>query len=110
MTIHHPMTQRRITIKFNRRDDGGLRAHSDDIPEFYLASPNPQDVLDDVIPVMEKILQVNYNEELKIVIASDLDVVAKELGLVPQVDQSRQTQRETLGSAQANYIGIKVAA
>lgn len=107
--MDRPITQIRITIKFDRRDDGGLRAHSDDIPEFYLASPNPQDVLDDIIPVIEKILKNNYREELKILVVSDLEAVARELGLAPQTNKDTQAQRETLGTAQADYIGIKAA-
>lgn len=95
---------------FTRRDDGGLRAHSDDIPEFYLAGANPQDVLDDVIPVMEKILRINYNEELKIVVASDLEAVARELGIVDKAIENRQLRRDTLKAARAEYLGINMAA
>jgi hypothetical protein len=43
-------------VIFERREDGGLRVHSDDVPGFVLSHSDPMAVLSDVKPALEQIL------------------------------------------------------
>jgi hypothetical protein len=45
-----------VTVRFERRDDGGLRAWSDDVPGLVLSNRDPHRVLDDVIPALRVLL------------------------------------------------------
>ena len=56
----------KITVHFERRVDGGLRAWSDDVPGFVLSHSDPLLVLDDVEPALETILAARY--ECKVVV------------------------------------------
>lgn len=46
----------KITVCFQEREDGGLRAWSDDVPGFVLSHPDPQALIDDIEPALETIL------------------------------------------------------
>lgn len=45
----------KVTVTFERREDGGLRAYSNDVPGFVL-SGELRAVLEDVKPALERIL------------------------------------------------------
>lgn len=48
------MTQRyEIVVKFQKRDDGGLRVWSEDVPLFALSGDDPKAVAANIIPVLE---------------------------------------------------------
>lgn len=63
----------KIVVKFERRDDGGLRAFSDDVPGFVLSNPDPHIVLDDIVPTLECMLSAMWG--LKVV-ASRLEHIS----------------------------------
>jgi hypothetical protein len=46
----------KIVVIFERREDGGLRVFSDDVPGFVLSHSDPRAVLDDVKPALERML------------------------------------------------------
>ena len=46
----------KIVFTFEDREDGGLRAYSDDIPGFLLSHSDPVAVLKDIEPALEEIL------------------------------------------------------
>lgn len=46
----------KVIVRFEQREDGGLRAWSDDVPGFVLSHPDASAVLDDVEPALETIL------------------------------------------------------
>lgn len=46
----------KIVVTFERREDGGLRVFSDDVPGFVLSHSDPRAVLDDVKPALERML------------------------------------------------------
>lgn len=46
----------KITVRFEGRPDGGLRAWSDDVPGFVLSHPDGEAVFEDVEPALEAIL------------------------------------------------------
>ncbi|MEO8927306.1 MAG: hypothetical protein ABI306_09095 [Caulobacteraceae bacterium] len=48
--------QFKVTVKFERRGDGGLRAWSPDVPGLVLSNLDPDKVMADIEPAMEAIL------------------------------------------------------
>jgi hypothetical protein len=55
---------RKIVVSFEGREDGGLKAYSDDIPYFVLSHFDPDVVLKDVKPALERILSCFLKEEV----------------------------------------------
>lgn len=45
-----------ITLKLDRRADGGLRVHCPEIPGLVLSAHNPRNVMGDVWPAIEEFL------------------------------------------------------
>jgi hypothetical protein len=54
----------KVVVLFERREDGGLRAYSDDVPGFVLSHSDPASVLADVKPALEGILSHMYGEKV----------------------------------------------
>ncbi len=50
----------KITVMFERREDGGLRAFSNDVPGFVLSHSDPMAVLSDIKPALEGILSHQF--------------------------------------------------
>jgi hypothetical protein len=51
----------KIVLTFERRDDGGLRAYSDDVPGFVLSHKDPELVIRDVAPALGRILPAMWS-------------------------------------------------
>lgn len=49
-----------LVVRFTPRDDGGLIATCDEVPNFYLSNPDADAVQADVIPALEAILSAMY--------------------------------------------------
>lgn len=64
--IEHRPFKGKVTVRFSRRDDGGLRAFCNDVPGFYLSSIHRRDVMHDVIPALEAIMRVNYDLRVQV--------------------------------------------
>ncbi|MEO6092205.1 MAG: hypothetical protein ABIT04_06010 [Novosphingobium sp.] len=56
----------KLTVRFARRDDGGLRAWSDDLPGFVLSHADAHAVLEDVEPALEVMLGAKYECAVKV--------------------------------------------
>ena len=59
-----------LKVKFEARDDGGLRAYCDDVPGFVLSHRDPKAVLSDVEPALETILSAMYGMPVRVDTAS----------------------------------------
>ena len=55
-----------INVIFERRDDGGLRVYSDDVPGFVLSHSDCHVVFADVAPALETILSAKFNAVVKV--------------------------------------------
>lgn len=80
----------KVVITFERRDDGGLRVWSDDVPGFVLSHHDTDAVIGDIAPALETILSarlgghvvaqplVNLKDELERsgVVEPDLSVLS----------------------------------
>jgi hypothetical protein len=58
--IEHRQFKTKLTVRFVKRDDGGLRAYCDAVPGFYLSGSDKRAVLDDVIPALEALVRSNF--------------------------------------------------
>jgi hypothetical protein len=61
-----------LYVKFEKREDGGLRAYCDELPGFILSHANADAVMADVVPSLECILSAMYNRPMKVERAHDL--------------------------------------
>jgi hypothetical protein len=88
----------KIVVIFERRHDGGLRVHSEDVPGFLLSHKNWDAVLKDVIPALEGILSGLCGEPI---VVRPLTRLREDQIPVPR-DLRRSVQRE--------YVTIPAAA
>jgi hypothetical protein len=61
-----------LCVKFESREDGGLRAYCDEVPGFILSHSNASAVEADVVPALEGILSAMYGCEMKVERAQEL--------------------------------------
>ena len=59
MASRHP-SEFILHVKFEQREDGGLRATCEKVPNFRLSHSDPDQVMADVIPALETILSAMY--------------------------------------------------
>ena len=55
-----------LEVIFEQRDDGGLRAYCDRVPNFVLSHSNADAVLADVEPALELILSEMYGMPMRV--------------------------------------------
>lgn len=56
----------KVTVRFVKRDDGGLRALCDAVPGFYLSGLDPRAVMRDVVPAIERLVKHNLGIEVEV--------------------------------------------
>jgi hypothetical protein len=66
----------KVTVTFERRDDGGLRAFSDDVPGFVLSHSNADAVVADVAPALQTMVSSILEAE---VVIGELGTLRSEL-------------------------------
>jgi hypothetical protein len=78
------MAQRifRLTVCFESRPDGGLRAYSDDVPGLVLSSMDIDGVLEDVTEALKVILSARLNTEVEIEPLGDIREALENDGIV----------------------------
>lgn len=76
----------RLTVRFCRRDDGGLRAYCSEVPGFFLSGTDRRAVMHDVIPALELLLKANFN--------LDTQVSPLGYGIFQLIEQSQPTTEE----------------
>ena len=57
----------KVTVRFVKRDDGGLRAFCEAVPGFYLSGADPRAVLRDVVPAIEALMRRNVGLNVEVV-------------------------------------------
>lgn len=55
-----------LVVRFQPREDGGLTATCDQVPNFYLSNTDADAVRDDVIPALEVILSAMYGMQMRV--------------------------------------------
>lgn len=56
----------KVTVRFVKRDDGGLRALCDAVPGFYLSGRDPRAVMRDVVPAIERLFKHNLGLDVEV--------------------------------------------
>ena len=72
MASHAPHGPFIIYVKFDVREDGGLRASCERIPPFLLSHSNHDQVRADVVPALQTILSEMYGMAMTVVPAAEL--------------------------------------
>ena len=77
----------KVTVTFERRDDGGLRVWSDDVPGLLLSNPDANAVIGDVIPALETLFKHNRHMDVQFAPVTDVHSYLKEAGVLPETDR-----------------------
>jgi hypothetical protein len=72
MAAERPSRSYKIVVFFERRQDGGLRAWSDEVPGFVLSHLDVDAVLADIQPALEGILSAQLGEQIITTPLSDI--------------------------------------
>lgn len=56
----------KVTVRFRRRDDGGLQAFCDDVPGFCLSGSDRSAVYRDVAPAIRRIIAHNLDINVEV--------------------------------------------
>lgn len=73
-----------IEVKFEHRDDGGLRAYSDSLPGFVISHEDPERVIAEVPPVLEVILSAMMQAKVRVTPTVDLaELIGLEAPMLP---------------------------
>lgn len=56
----------KVTVRFRRRDDGGLQAHCDDVPGFCLSGADKSAVYRDVAPAIRRLIAHNLDIKVEV--------------------------------------------
>lgn len=63
---NHRTFREKITVRFVRRDDGGLQAHCDDVPGFHLSGADKSAVYRDVLPALRTLIRHNLDIQVEV--------------------------------------------
>lgn len=76
-----------IHVRFETRDDGGLRALCDKVPNFLLSHSDPSKVLADVGPALEAILSAMYGMPISVRRLQEMDEALDHQIVMPEAYQ-----------------------
>lgn len=97
MASQHP-AEFVVHVTFEPRDDGGLRARCDKIPDFFLSHSDPVAVRADVIPALQTILSGMYGRPMSVRRLPDID---EALNHQPPIDPQLYADESYLGHVEA---------
>lgn len=86
----------KVTVRFRRRDDGGLRAYCSEVPGFFLSSIDRRAVMHDVIPALEFLLKSNFN--------LDAQVSPLGHGIFELIERSQPPQLDEMAAVLNEYV------
>jgi hypothetical protein len=89
VSVHGPATEIamknrsfKVTVCFESRPDGGLRAWSDDVPGLVLSHTNIDGVLEDVTEALKLILSHKFETEIDVKPLADIREMLENNGIV----------------------------
>ena len=84
MPAHNAVRTRtfKLTVCFEARPDGGLRAYSDDVPGLVLSSPDIDGVLGDVTEALKIILSERLGANVEVAPLGDIREALESNGIV----------------------------
>jgi len=89
MSTHSPRFAK-VVVTFEPREDGGLRAYSEDVPGFVLSHSNAQAVIRDVGPALERILTAMWGVPVRAGKLTEIHETDDEIDDAPPCRESRQ--------------------
>lgn len=72
-----------LHVRFEDREDGGLRAYCDKLPNFFLSHSDPVKVQADVEPALEVILSAMYGMPMCVTRLPEIDEVMDHQPVLP---------------------------
>jgi|GEM_PF-5680507 len=81
----------RVSVIFEKRSDGGLRAHSDDVPGFVLSSDDQEKVLADVAPALAVIISELVGRAVSVHLLEPWQKFQRGEEFVPFTGEGRET-------------------
>jgi hypothetical protein len=95
----------KIVLVFERREDGGLRVYSDEVPGLVLSGSDPDAVLADVKPALEGILWSIHQAQVTAEMVGDARAELESAGIlaprapgaVPHVERVTQSYLALVG-------------
>ena len=103
--IHHRKYKDRVRVTFTKREDGGLCAHCDAVPGFYLSGANAKDVFDDVAPLMETLLRDNAGIDVEVFpLRSAVYLVMERPGSIVPLEAADADSDATLIGDEIEYV------
>lgn len=76
----------KVTVTFERRQGGGLRAYSSDVPGLMLSGDDSEAVFEDVIPALETLCKHNLKLNVHFLPLVDVKNALQECGFLPPSD------------------------
>lgn len=64
--INERKFKEKVTVRFVRRDDGGLHAFCDAVRGFYLSGSDRSAVYRDVVPAIKELVHHNYGIQVQV--------------------------------------------
>jgi hypothetical protein len=84
----------KVTVTFERRDDGGLYVYSEDLPGFVLSHRNAKAVFKDIEPALSVFLSRKLDRELAVKPLVGLREALEENGLIEPLPNTGITTRD----------------
>lgn len=101
MGVGDNLEQMEITVVFERREDGGLRVYSEDVPGFVLSHSDAGLILGDVQHALESILSHMHGKPMRTVLIGDLEDELQHEGIVDLRQGFRQ-----VGRTEKSYLAL----
>lgn len=91
----------KVTVRFVKRDGGGLQAFCDVVPGFYLSGGDPRAVMRDVVPAIEMLMEHNVGIEVKVwpLRAGDYQMVERDENEPADIPEERDYLVDLIGAA-----------
>jgi len=99
--IAHRKFVAKLTVRFTKRDDGGLRAYCDDVTGFYLSGYDRRAVISDVVPALEALVRTNFDIDVNVTplgygiyqLLENMEQVAEEPSELPEYTRDYLVER-----------------
>jgi hypothetical protein len=83
MASHPGIRPFAVDVRFESRDDGGLRATCDQVPNFFLSHRDPEMVIADVVPALSVILTAMFGVKVDVEKLEKIDDALKHEPVMP---------------------------
>lgn len=76
----------KVAVDFTKREGGGVRATSPDVPGLFLSSDDIDALLEDVAPAIEHILKINHGMDVEMRPLQRVRDFLEKQGVIPRRD------------------------